>query len=211
MTTKAKALDRLIDAIAGEDVPMTSQTVAGRLDTLADTLAGDDVTFSARDIAGRISQLAGMIEDGTISIGGAPTAHVPFYYFELPDPNLLNTLQSPEAMLAYVKENEIKPVYIPCVFEDKSKLYYSLIGAFSIDNIENNDIVTIGNILTPAEYNGRTGTISAKAATVDSRKIIVANASNTVSQQHDDVTIDQKLFIDGLKTMSVGVAYINFS
>ena len=70
MTTKAKALDRLIDAIAGEDVPMNSQTVAGRLDTLADTLAGDDVTFSARDIAGRISQLAGMIEDGTISIGG---------------------------------------------------------------------------------------------------------------------------------------------
>ena len=70
MTTKAKALDRLIDAIAGENVPMSSQTVAGRLDTLADTLAGDDVTFSARDIAGRISQLAGMIEDGTISIGG---------------------------------------------------------------------------------------------------------------------------------------------
>lgn len=70
MTTKAKALDRLIDAIAGEDVPMTSQTVAGRLDTLADTLAGDDVTFTARDVAGRISQLAGMIEDGTIVIGG---------------------------------------------------------------------------------------------------------------------------------------------
>lgn len=70
MTTKAKALDKLIDAIAGEDVPMTSQTVAGRLDTLADTLAGDDVTFTARDVAGRISQLAGMIEDGTISIGG---------------------------------------------------------------------------------------------------------------------------------------------
>jgi len=70
MTTKAKALDRLIDAIAGEDVPMTSQTVAGRLDTLADTLAGDGVTFTARDIAGRISQLADMIEDGTISIGG---------------------------------------------------------------------------------------------------------------------------------------------
>ena len=70
MTTKAKALDRLIDAIAGEDVPMSSQTVAGRLDTLADTLAGDDVSFTAQDIAGRISQLAGMIEDGTISIGG---------------------------------------------------------------------------------------------------------------------------------------------
>lgn len=70
MTTKAKALDRLIDAIAGENVPMNSQTVAGRLDTLADTLAGDDVTFTARDIAGRISQLAGMIEDGTIVIGG---------------------------------------------------------------------------------------------------------------------------------------------
>lgn len=47
MTTKAKALDRLIDAIAGEDVPMTSQTVAGRLE-----------------------QLAEGIEDGTISIGG---------------------------------------------------------------------------------------------------------------------------------------------
>ena len=47
MTTKAEALDRLIDAIAGEDVPMTSQTVAGRIDTLADGIA-----------------------DGTIPIGG---------------------------------------------------------------------------------------------------------------------------------------------
>ena len=47
MTTKAKALDKLIDAIAGEDVPMTSQTVAGRLE-----------------------QLAAGIEDGTISVGG---------------------------------------------------------------------------------------------------------------------------------------------
>ena len=70
MTTKAKALDRLIDAIAGEDVPMNSQTVAGRLDTLADTLAGDDVSFTAQDIAGRIDELAGMIEDGTIVVGG---------------------------------------------------------------------------------------------------------------------------------------------
>ena len=47
MTTKAKALDRLIDAVAGEDVPMNSQTVAGRLE-----------------------QLAAGIEDGTISVGG---------------------------------------------------------------------------------------------------------------------------------------------
>ena len=70
MTTKAEALDKLIDAIAGENVPMTSQTVAGRLDTLADTLAGDDVTFTAQDIAGRIDELAGMIEDGTIVVGG---------------------------------------------------------------------------------------------------------------------------------------------
>lgn len=70
MTTKVKALDRLIDAIAGSDVPAAAQTVAGTIDALADTLAGDDVTFTAQDIAGRISQLAGMIEDGTISIGG---------------------------------------------------------------------------------------------------------------------------------------------
>ena len=70
MTTKVKALDRLIDAIAGSDVPVAAQTVAGTIDALADTLAGSDVTFTAQDIAGRLDELAKMVEDGTISIGG---------------------------------------------------------------------------------------------------------------------------------------------
>lgn len=70
MTTKVKALDRLIDAIAGSDVPVAAQTVAGTIDALADTLAGSDVTFTAQDIAGRLDELAKMVEDGTIVIGG---------------------------------------------------------------------------------------------------------------------------------------------
>lgn len=70
MTTKVKALDRLIDAIAGSDVPVPAQTVAGTIDALADTLAGSDVTFTAQDIAGRLDELAKMVEDGTIVIGG---------------------------------------------------------------------------------------------------------------------------------------------
>ena len=108
MTTKAKALDRLIDAIAGEDVPMTSQTVAGRLDTLADTLAGDDVTFTARDIAGRISQLAGMIEDGTISIGGGvPRGYIPFYMFEVSRDDFIAL--SSDNMFDYIDAHGIEP------------------------------------------------------------------------------------------------------
>lgn len=70
MTTKVKALDRLIDAIAGSDVPVSAQTVAGTIDALADTLAGDDVSFTAQDIAGRIDELAAKIESGEITIGG---------------------------------------------------------------------------------------------------------------------------------------------
>lgn len=75
MTTKAEALDRLIDAIAGEDVPMTSQTVAGR-----------------------IEQLAEGIEDGTITIGGGGGGGV--YYARIdktnvyfPEPSAQNTFE----------------------------------------------------------------------------------------------------------------------
>lgn len=47
MATKAEAIDKLIDVLAGSDVQMHSQ-----------------------DVAGRINQLAESIEDGTITIGG---------------------------------------------------------------------------------------------------------------------------------------------
>jgi len=60
------------------------KTIPAAVDRLIDALAGEDVQMTAKTTSGRIEQLAQMIEDGDITIGGGGVKEALLMTFETP-------------------------------------------------------------------------------------------------------------------------------
>jgi len=151
MTTKAKALDRLIDAIAGEDVPMTSQTVAGRLEQLAQMIEDGDISGGGE---GNITLLEIAYVPGTTSY----VMSKPSSFKELVE---ITSHDGKNIAVPVIKLQEQGgpwswqlPCYIQCSqhgqYDYYVKIYIADYAAYMHDKLRHNDleIVVDGNINT---------------------------------------------------------------